>query len=311
MPLCLNKHTSVRELNLIYEKRKKMNKKFLTLARSFAAVSALVLSVGTGLAYASVNSDFTNDTTGSNSENTSEQNSDMEYDINVDSHSSLENDTEVSVETGNGEIENNTMVEDYQTGDIEADINFDNELNGSDSIDWDFGDLFGSVHFNASNELTGYNSENENEINVDREVNIDIENCASISNDIDFDANTGDNEVENNTVVGDIETGDINISSDISNVANGNASMIDLGDIAGNDISADFTNDTTGSNSENENTINAETEVDVNIDNHANIHNEYEIDTNTGDNEIENNTSVGDIKTGSVRINITGVNQAN
>src|SRR5687768_6185426 len=61
----------------------------------------------------------------------------------------------------------------------------------------------------GENSTTGADSDNENEFEVDTEVEVEAENEAEVDNESDIDAETGDNEVEENTNAGELTTGTI------------------------------------------------------------------------------------------------------
>jgi len=282
--------------------------------RIIGVAAAFALSAGTGLAYANLDFTSINDTTGSHSRNISEVQKDMDLDIDIDDSSDLDNDFDLDVETGNNDFSGNTIAEDATTGDVDVSVEFDNGLNGDD-IFGNGGGLFadfGELSVEAGNAITGYNSINENFISINRDLDIDIDNDSDINNDIDFRANTGNNDVSYNTEVGDVSTGDISFSSDITNETNsGIGSLSGLLSAGSNDMSVDFSNDTTGYNSENINEINADSDIDLDVDNNSDINNDYQIDANTGNNDVSCNTIVGDISTGSIDISISGTNISN
>jgi len=86
----------------------------------------------------------------------------------------------------------------------------------------------------ADTELTisgnGANSDNDIKIELENEVNIDQDNYANFDNNIDADANTGDNDANKNTG-GDVEikTGDAEVDITLDNSANINWVDVDCG----------------------------------------------------------------------------------
>ena len=279
--------------------------------RMFMLSSAMLVALGTGSAFARVSIGGGNDTTGPFSDNQNRWC--IESDSNIDIHNSVDvdNDNDFEVQTGLNETRNNTIVDDMSTGDITGDIEVTNELNSGDIQLSDEDMSIGDIEVDFSNELTGPNSRNENELNVDADVDVDIENRADIDNDFSAHLNTGYNEVENNTEVGDFRTGDIDFSVETNNTANQAGDGMDLSGLSGINVSGDFTNSITGPNSENSNELNLDVDQDINITNHADIDNNTEITANTGHNDIGCNTVVGDVSTGSVTIHSTTSNVAN
>lgn len=280
--------------------------------RTLAAISGLTVSLGTGVAFASINADAGNELTGPNSLNVSEIEKDFDADIDIENNSDLNNQIDFWVNTGESEIEHNTTVEDVDGGDVQVDVELVNELNGNGMMSIGSG-LDNEFDFSASNYLTGPSSENINRVEVDKDVDVRIRNNADIENELDIHANTGNNEIRNNTTVGDVSTGSIEVAADISNEVNAGGASFDICDncLMNEDINADFSNDTTGPNSENTNILDIDSDVNIDIENNADIRNDFRINANTGENEVENNTSVGDVSTGDVVISISAMNVAN
>jgi len=272
-------------------------------------VALAAVAISAGGAFASVHIGGGNDTTGPNSENENYWEIEGESEVSIDNHSSAENEYEVAVTTGENGISNNTELDDLSTGDVEGEIDVENYLNNAD-IDFETPDL-GSITVDLSNDTTGPQSENENKVEITFEQEVRIHNEARIENEFELAANTGANEVGNNTVVGDVSTGDIEFTSDVTNKANGSTSMDIEGAAPSSSVNVDLSNDTTGPNSENENTVEIKAEAELRVDNHARIENEYEVDANTGNNGVANNTVVGDISTGNIKINFSTYNSAN
>ena len=84
-----------------------------------------------------------------------------------------------------------------------------------------------------------------------------------------------------------------------------------LPDFGSMDVDSDFTNDTTGANSSNSNTVTVTDDIDVNIDNTANVDNTLDVTGDSGNNDVRRNTTVGDISTGSQSYNFTFTNILN
>lgn len=167
-----------------------------------------------------------------------------------------------------------------------------------------------SVAFATTLEISGNgsNSENEIEVEVEQETTVVQQNNAKIENKIEASANTGDNEVKDNTG-GDttIETGDATTTVNVTNQANANVADVGCQNCP---VDTEAVISGNGSGSENEIEIELENETEVYQKNNADIKNEIEAESNTGDNEIEDNTggsvslSTGDAET-SVSVNNT------
>lgn len=287
-------------------------KKYLTVSNllaSLAIVTAVMLIAGVGVVKAGIDIGGTNGTTGPNSSNENEWNVENSMNIDISNHADANNDWDLDVATGMGDINHNTELGDISTGDIWGTIDVANNLNDGDIqlADTNIGDI--NVDFN--NDTTGPNSENENEAKIEVKTDVDVSNHADIKNDTDLSANTGDNEIGHNTVVGDVSTGSVRFDVTQENNANANQGDIDLSGIGGTSVTGNFSNEITGPNSENSNELKVESKTDVDVHNSACINNDTEINANTGDNKVGNNTVVGDVSTGSIRIDINSTNNAN
>lgn len=273
--------------------------------------SALVMAVGFGAGVAKADISFGggNGTTGPNSENENLLDINNRINIDITNRAFADNDSIFCVDTGANEIQHNTVANGLYGGNVFGDIEVDNTLNGGDIdlVDMDPG----NISFDLANDLTGPNSENENEVFIDVARYVDIDNIADIDNDFNLRANTGYNEIQNNTEVGCISTGDISFNIDQENIANASMGYVDLSGLGYMDIEGGFTNNLTGPCSENENTLRLNANSYIDIYNQANIDNDQNINANTGGNEVECNTVVGDISTGDVHINVSTFNRAN
>lgn len=281
------------------------------ILRTAVIGSALLFALNGGTAFASISVDGTNDTTGPYSENENEWNVENDFDLDIDNDADVDNDWNIEVNTGYNNLECNTVIEDISTGDISGMIEVSNTLNGGTVGLGDEILSLGDIDFDFENSLTGPNSENENEANIDSNVNVDINNDADLDNRLDVYLNTGRNDIENNTQVGDVKTGNIDLETRTINTVNENAGSIDLGELEGMDIDGDFTNDTTGPNSQNSNELNLDSNVDIDINNDADIDNDTNITANTGDNNVGNNTVVGNVSTGDIDLSLHTTNIAN
>lgn len=277
--------------------------------RVASAVAAVVMMSGAGAAWADVDVSGENGTTGSSSTNLNTYTVDDTVNLDVDNTSAVSNTPSVTVDTGNNDVLDNTTVEDIMGGDIDVSGEFTNDLNSGD-MDLSM-DTLGDVSGDFSNDTTGSSSNNRNTMNVDRNLNVDVDNVASISNDIDANLNSGNNTVRDNTTVGDVETGGVDFSVTVDNTANHSGSTLSMPDLGNTSVDADFSNDTTGANSDNRNTINVDDNIDVLVNNVANVSNDLDVTGDSGNNDVRRNTTVGDIRTGSQSYDFTFTNVLN
>lgn len=160
-----------------------------------------------------------NSLTGPGSENENNVCIRNENEINIRNNANIDNDIDFRANTGRNTVSKNTSVGNIMTGDISFSADVRNVANSSD---WDLSDLLNnsSVSVSAGNNVTGPDSENENNVSIENSNSINITNTANIDNDVDVHANTGENYVGNNTVVGNIVTGSISIDYTSVNSAN-------------------------------------------------------------------------------------------
>ncbi len=156
------------------------------------------------------------------------------------------------------------------------------------------------------NEDTGADSDNLNDVNANRSISFTFTNTGSVSNTLNYDLNTGGNTVANNTTVGDIETGDITVEQEVENVVNQPVDLAGLKDALAaqgfGDASIKVINHNTGAGSTNTNDVTIDSTHDVTVTNTATATNTFALAVNTGDNTITDNTTVGDIKTGDIKV---------
>lgn len=284
-------------------------KKFLRVS-GFAAAVALI--GGAGLAYADVNVSGGNDTTGASSENLTRIFTDRSWLVDFENNLRLDNRLFARLNTGENETGRNTTVgADPSTGSIYVSADLMNPSTDTGSI-FDFGLGLGNDNIDVTgvNEVTGANSRNINEVRANKTFRLDVENNARINNTVDLALNTGNNEVERNTSVGDVMTGNIDASVSVDNaMASNPVAMLSGMDLANeSDITADFSNGTTGFNSVNRNFIEANSRVNINLENNAQIDNSICVEANTGNNEINENTTVGEISTGDISVDLSIAN---
>lgn len=176
----------------------------------------------------------------------------------------------------------------------------------------------------AENHLTGPNSRNINEQIFEEEFNFDFDSNLDVQNDFNLDANTGRNEISENTLVEDIATGDVRVEVDFNNdfessgagdhgfdgYGLGSADRYTLGGSSLGLGRTELVNHLTGPNSENRNTVEISNDRDIEIDHQASFDNQFNLEANTGNNEISGNTLVGDVSTGDVRAEVRIENES-
>lgn len=285
--------------------------------RIFGVSAVVALSAGTGLAYAQIETTSLNGTTGPNSRNLSELFANRDANVEIVNANRWLNDYEIDVQAGKNRTIENTVVGDQVTGDVNVDIRGNAGLWTNDfAYAGDVLDsLFptnglgsnGMVEF--GNEITGPRSINRNHAHLDQDINLELRNSSRVTNEVDFRANTGRNITAENTLVGDVVSGGVNVTADFGNdAANGATAMPALNLNWGTSSigSSDLRNYITGPNSENINEVVANSELDVYISNENIVKNQFQFDATTGFNTVAENTSVGDIVSGDVNISVGG-----
>lgn len=271
----------------------------------------------------------TNSMTGPNSENSNEIGIDSNADVTVNNSADIDNQTDLDLNTGQNTVGQNTVAGNLTTGEIDANTTIVNLTNsqlgegstiGNQTISPTSNQIIltpSEQRLGLGNSLTGPNSENENLVDQNSALVIDLNNESNLDNEIDITAITGLNTVSNNTKIGDITTGDINLGVNLINLANLYLPNLilsaDVWNVLGNyygDIVIP-TNTLTGPNSQNQNLVNSNNNTDISIDQNADLNNYFNFNTNTGTNDFGNNTWLGDISTGATAIKSTLTNLTN
>lgn len=142
----------------------------------------------------------------------------------------------------------------------------------------------------ASNSGNGAFSDNEVEIEVENKTEVVQDNKACIKNEINISSDTGHNKANYNTG-GDvsIETGGVDVEIGVTN--NANANFAEVTGCVGCDYDILVENTNNGAESENEAEAEIETETGLWQTNKAKVKNEVSIDSDTGHNKANYNTS--------------------
>lgn len=200
------------------------------------------------------------------------------------------NNVEVEANTGNNEASNNTGGEtNIETGDVTTNVEIINA-----GINQSYAEI-GCCQGAASASITGNGSGSNNDINysVNNNTKVNISNNANIYNSIKGIANTGHNKANDNTGSSvSITTGDISVTDTIRNKSI-NIAYVEASAGTSGDVSMKIAGN--GSDSYNSIDFADDNNVEVNVDNNANIVNESSWDLSTGGNQANGNTSA-DVK---------------
>ncbi|KKT94207.1 MAG: hypothetical protein UW94_C0001G0056 [Parcubacteria group bacterium GW2011_GWA2_45_14] len=266
-----------------------------------------------------------NSQTGANSDNNIDVSEESYDDTLVNNNAVINNEVTAQAITGQNSANKNTGAGNIQTGDANIEVTAINVANttvkdGSLFIavvnvfgDW-FGDLLygGSsllaatggqaptVTVDASNAVTGAESDNEIEVDVNRRQEVSIDNQADINTLLDANIETGGNMANRNTLGGGIETGDGVLA--LHSRAAANLTGVVMDPVAG--LIVNGLNDTTGFESQNKIKVRLNEERLLTINNEANVSTIFGALANTGNNEASQNTIGGSILTGMIDANV-------
>jgi len=196
-----------------------------------------------------------------------------------------------------------------QTGDAKVDVNVANDLNKNMATV----DCCAAQDTEVKVSGNGANSDNTVNLTNVNATGVTQNNTANVSNDVDVDAETGNNKAGLNTG-GDVVilTGDAKVNVDVTTLANVNSAQVGGGHSATPTPSASFMIIGNGAGSDNTIAaalVNATTVAQNNV---ADIDNEVDVDAETGENEANFNTG-GDvvILTGDAKVNAEVDNAVN
>jgi hypothetical protein len=189
------------------------------------------------------------------------------------------------------------------------------------------------VSQSAGNSTTGADSNNIAKNSLDQNSNMNLTNGANIINGVNIDANTGKNDASKNTLGGNVQTGNANVTDNQTTIANntivGDSWWMVLvntlqgwaGAIVGApDGSTTFvpymygstaTNTTTGADSNNIANVSTDQNQNTDVSNNASVNSTINLKANTGDNTASKNTGSGSITTGDANVMSNLVNFVN
>lgn len=225
------------------------------------------------------------------------------------------NNVKTDANTGNNDANDNTGGDvTIDTGDADVSVDVSNSVNSNTaSVDCcPTGDT--NVLIGETDSISGNGTKSDNKVVLEQksETNVFQSNDAYIKNDVDVDADTGNNDAEDNTG-GDvtIETGDADVEVSAATWANANWALVGGNGGSGGSLSARILGN--GSNSDNEIKLKLKKEIAVVQENEAYVKNDIDVDADTGNNDANDNTG-GDVsikKTGDADVNVEVDNMVN
>ncbi len=199
-----------------------------------------------------------------------------------------------NLDTGNNRVNKNTNGADITTGTSSLSI-----LSRSVANTAALGSPWGNsdIAFTGTNSDTGESSENQTTLDVTEQSSVTVDNFAIAETFIPGSANTGNNQLDQNTVGGSIITGLIDLSANIGNILNRIFLALNP---AHTTIAAEAVNTNTGADSTNENTVLFARNFLLSFFNEAIANAMINLLLNTGGNTANNNTVGAAIATGSI-----------
>jgi len=217
------------------------------------------------------------------------------------------NDVDVDADTGGNDANDNTGGDvEIDTGDADVDVAVGNTLNSNSAE-------VGCCPSGPIDVLiSGNASDTDNDVNLGLKSGTEVfqSNYADVTNKVDADADTGDNDAEDNTGGSvKITTGDAEVDVEVFTTANANSAQVGDGGGLGS-LSARILGN--GTKSDNEIKIDLASQVLLAQENVADIFNGVWADADTGDNDAKDNTG-GDVEidTGDADVDVEVDNMVN
>ena len=274
--------------------------------------------------------------TGPNSNNNVSGNNNFNGNINLLNNTQILTTLNSNANSGNAYVMQNTNGGNALTGDAEVIANFLNMIQSS----WNpamgdisvfnaglFGSFYGDILFNPNAILnTGPSSNNNVTNNNNNDLNINVEDDASIQNDINLTAVSGDATVSQNTNAGNATTGDATAIANVINMINSTissgqsfiGSLNIYGDLIGDFLLANSLLDelrNTGPNSNNAINNSQNTDIDIDVTKNNSITNNLDLAATSGTALVDSNTNAGNATSGSAstsakQLNVVGQNSS-
>ncbi len=210
--------------------------------------------------------------------------------LNQDNRAYVDNNVNVNADSGRNYAKDNTGGDvRVDTGDIKTKVQLLTAANVNSARIGGHGSEGGEI----SARILGNGSHSDNEIDLEfeNEIDLDQDNYANIDNRVDVDADSGWNNVSDNTG-GEtyLYTGDVEAELFVDNMVNFNAANVE--DCCFEDLTAKVAGN--GTDSENEIEYEVENELESDQDNNSDLDNRLYVDGYTGDNDVNDNTGAYD-----------------
>ncbi len=252
------------------------------------ATGAILLNALTPLAFADTTIEISEN--GSSSDNTANVNTESTTTVVQNNTANVSNNVDANATTGGNDANDNTGGDVViSTGDADTSVDVSTAVNANQAdVDQCNCDNDADVLISGN----GYNSDNDVKLKTSNDVSVFQDNTAKISNDIDANAKTGNNDANRNTG-GDVLvfTGDAQSSVNVDNKANANIAKVG-GNGDGSDMDLRIIGN--GSNSDNDIRVEAHQSVLLVQNNDAYVYNNIDAKAKTGGNDANDNTG-GDV----------------
>lgn len=240
-----------------------------------------------------VNVDAANQNTGNQSENTIDVNVERSKETDIDNNAKIKTNLNATIDTGTNKTNKNTLGGGVKTGDGTLALHSRALANLTGiALDPALG-----LSIRGLNDTTGFDSKNTIKAKLNDERIVEIDNLADVSTIFASLVNTGDNEANQNTIGGNILTGNIDANVGVHTLINRVILALagGAGFAAGDHviIDADFLNRLTGALSENSNEADVDYNFLADVMNKGLVDNLLKLLFNTGGNKANENTSGG------------------
>ena len=167
-----------------------------------------------------------------------------------------------------------------------------------------------NVDVTDSNGTTGQSSINTNTHNIHDHSSVHVNQSGLANNDVTVGVSNGGNHVTGNTTVAGFSTGDVMVSGSLNSDVNTTPVVAMDSSSDGTTVTGTFSNDNTGPNSSNTNTLNVTNDNHFTVTRTATINNNVEANLSSGGNTVTHNTTVGNVSTGDVAFSMTSTKNA-
>ncbi|KKR81159.1 MAG: Dentin sialophosphoprotein [Candidatus Daviesbacteria bacterium GW2011_GWA1_41_61] len=150
---------------------------------------------------------------GSDSDNNIEINSSNQTNVSIDQRAEINNDIDVNANTGGNSANRNSGDVSIDSGDIEGRVEIRSKNINIDSVDIE--SCCKEISIKVAD--NGSDSDNSIKVNEDNDISVVLDNRADVEDEVDIDADTGNNEAEGNSGDVSIKTGDIDFEAIIEN----------------------------------------------------------------------------------------------